>query len=68
MEYNERTYGFQWGAAIIERLFSDSKRETVTLSLQTLKENLQIYVTKTGKVRIFSQGREWIKPAKRETK
>jgi hypothetical protein len=56
----ELPVGFEWGAAKIERLFSDKKEGWVTIGLSTPKAELQIYVTKTGKVRIHSaDGREW---------
>jgi hypothetical protein len=52
MHYKETEYGFEWGAAKIERCFSDDKKGWVTLLLKTPKDELQIYVTKTGKVRV----------------
>jgi hypothetical protein len=65
IHYAETKYGFDWGAVKIERFFSDSKKGLVVLSLETPKhqrENLlQIYVTKTGKVRIFDAHGEWFK-------
>jgi hypothetical protein len=45
-------YGFQWGAAKIERACSDDKKGWVCMLLETPKTKLQIYVTKTGKVRV----------------
>lgn len=56
--YQETKYGFEWGAAKIERCFSDSKKGWVTLILTTKKGDWQIYVTKTGKVRIHSKSKE----------
>ena len=67
MHYAETKYGFQWGAADISRCFSDKKRGWVTLLLATPKHRdgngLQIYVTKTGKVRIHDRNGEWMPPA-----
>lgn len=67
--YKETGYGFEWGAATIERCFSDSKKGWVTLQLKTPQHpnGIQIYVTKTGKVRIHGGGKlspngEWTKP------
>ena len=61
--FKEIPYGFEWGAAKLTRLFSDDKKGWVTFGLQTPKLNLQIYVTKTGKVRIHSHGKgEWTPP------
>ena len=60
MRYEETKYGFNWGAAELTRCFSDAQKEWVTLLLKTPKHELQIYVTKTGKVRIHSKdGAEW---------
>lgn len=54
-------YGFEYGAAKITRFFSDKKKGWVTMGLETpkYKNAIQIYVTKTGKVRIHSEGGEW---------
>ena len=54
IEFKELQYGFKYGAAEIKRFFSDEKKGWVVLGLNTPKEELQIYVTKTGKVRIYS--------------
>lgn len=57
--YKETPYGFEWGAAKVERCFSDSKKGWVTLLVKTPKIQLQIYVTKTGKVRVHDATWEW---------
>jgi hypothetical protein len=64
MHYKETQYGFEYGAAKVERIFSDEKKGCVTLGIKTPKHKhgLQIYVTKTGKVRIHSDGGEWTAP------
>ena len=55
----ERTdCGFQFGAATVECFASDEKRGVAIIGLTTPKHSFQIYVTKTGKVRIFSKGME----------
>ena len=60
--YQETPFGFDWGAAKITRCFSDDKKGSVTLELKTPKEDLQIHITKTGKVRIHDkQCDEWMK-------
>ena len=66
MLYQEITYGFRWGPADVERCASDEKKGWVTLSLKTQKHlnGIQIYVTKTGKVRIHSADGEWTPPKK----
>jgi hypothetical protein len=61
--YAETKYGFQWGAADVSRCFSDDKKGWVTLLLKTPKHKngIQIYVTKTGKVRVHgNDGKEWM--------
>jgi hypothetical protein len=64
MHYKETKYGFEWGAAKVERLFSDEKKGWVVLEIKTPKHKhgLQIYVTKTGKVRMRSAVGEWTAP------
>jgi hypothetical protein len=51
--YAETEYGFNYGAAEVTRLTSDDKKGWVLLGVATPKQFLQIYVTKTGKVRVF---------------
>jgi hypothetical protein len=59
-------YGFRWGAACIQRAFSDDRRGCVTLTIETPKHtghnSLQVYVTRTGKVRIHDSRGEWSPP------
>ena len=50
-------FGFQFGAALVER--AASHKEAVTVMVTTPKGSLQIYVTKTGKIRVYSNGHEW---------
>jgi len=61
MIYEEILYGFKYGAAEVTRLTSDDKKGWVVLQVKTPKTEIQIYVTKTGKVRIYKDGKEWIK-------
>lgn len=68
MHYKETKYGFDWGAAEISRCFSDEKKGWVTLIIKTPCEELQLYVTKTGKVRVYGKRGErlWcLDPARR---
>lgn len=61
IDFKELEYGFKYGDAIIERHISDEKKGWVVLGLKTSKHDLQIYVTKTGKIRINDQnGQEWL--------
>jgi hypothetical protein len=58
-------HGIAWGAAQLDCGFSDDKKGWVVFILKTAKhpEGIQIYVTKTGKVRVLSKGADWQKPA-----
>lgn len=68
INFSEIKYGFKWGAAEVTRLFSNPARPgSVTLGIDTDKVQLQVYVTKTGKVRIHDRrGREWKPEGARE--
>lgn len=55
IHYRETKYGFDYGAVTVERACSDDSKGWVTLSVKTKKLLLGIYVTKTGKIRIFDQ-------------
>ena len=57
--FKEAEYGFDWGGVHVERIAADDKKGWVVLGITTKKEkNIQIYVTKTGKVRIWRSGEE----------
>jgi len=68
MHYKETRYGFEYGAANVTRMFSDEKKGWVTIGLETPRHSrgkeLQVYVTRTGKVRIFDRTGEWLPPKK----
>jgi len=68
--YRETKYGFDYGAAKVTRMLSDEKRGWIALGIETPKHKIpiQIYVTKTGKVRIFSEGEEWVIESREKTK
>lgn len=53
--------GFQWGGADIRRFCDDTKAGWVIVGIITKKypHGLQVYVTKTGKVRISDGKSEW---------
>lgn len=59
MHFCNCQYGFEYGAAKITRLFSDENKGWITVEVKTPKEELQIYVTKTGKIRIHGAS-EWL--------
>lgn len=54
-EYKTTQYGFKWGSLELERACSDEKKGWVIALIKTKKypQGIQIYVTKTGKVRFF---------------
>ena len=64
IHYAETQYGFDWGSAKISRCMSSQKKGWVVLFLETPKHKqcnaLQIYVTKSGKVRIHGAHGEWL--------
>jgi len=58
IHYEETQYGFDYGAAKVNRLFSDEKKGWVVIGVDTPKGQTQVYVTKTGKVRVFLNHKE----------
>ncbi len=55
-------FGFTWGATTIERVFSIDGR--VCLSVKTQRQTVEVYVTKTGLVRVFKRGKGEMKTEK----
>lgn len=52
-------YGFKWGGAHVQRLGSDDERGWVVLEVRSRKSMVQVYVTKTGKMRLHgADGKE----------
>lgn len=71
MEMQNTQFGFEWGPVKIERGFSDEIKEWVVLIVTTKKHprGIQVYVTKTGKVRVFGGtdgSAEWLPPQAKE--
>jgi hypothetical protein len=62
LHYKETDFGFEYGSAKVERLCSDEGNGWATIGVETPRCGIQIYATRTGKVRIFSQEGEWSKP------
>ena len=54
-------YGFQFGAATIERHWSTAEGRAV-IQIKTARATLDIYVTPTGFVRIFDRKKGELKP------
>lgn len=60
VHFKEVEFGFQFGAAEVTRCMSDAKKGWVMIQVKTPKGMHDIYVTKTGKVRIWGPGhKEW---------
>jgi len=63
IHYKKTKYGFEFGSAKIARACSDTKKGWVILTIETPKhkgsKHIQLYVTKTGKVRFITQGKEY---------
>ena len=53
-------YGFNWGAAEVERMANDVNKGWVYINVNSPKplESLSIYVTKTGKIRVWKNNVE----------
>ena len=47
-------YGFEWGAATVERMCSDEKKGWVYIGVKTPRGEIRVYVTKTGKIRVWN--------------
>lgn len=60
MKTADTQYGFEWGPATVERFCSDEKKGWVIMGIKTKKypHGVQVYVTKTGKVRVFINNKE----------
>jgi hypothetical protein len=56
--YKDIPYGFEFGAAKVTRCMSDDKKGWVVVAIDTPKGHTQIYVTKTGKLRVFTDKKE----------
>ncbi len=64
MQPKATAHGIAWGPASMTCGFSDDSKGWVTFILSTKKHpnGIQVYVTKSGKVRVHSADGEW-KPA-----
>lgn len=56
--YEETKYGFKWGAADVFRIASDEKKGWVAIGINTPRVKTYVYVTRTGKLRFFVNGKE----------
>lgn len=55
MHYQETKYGFEYGSLNIQRCCSDEQKGWVLVNVKTKKNNIDIYATKTGKIRLFNK-------------
>lgn len=55
MHYKHTQYGFEYGALKIERCCSDEKQGWVYVSFRSAKKRVDVYVTKTGKMRFYDE-------------
>ncbi len=53
--YKQTQYGFEYGSLHIERTCSDDERGYVYIHLETPKQRIYVYATKTGKMRFFNE-------------
>ena len=60
MKIETTQYGFTYGAATVERSASDESKGWVYLTIHTPKpeQKVAVYVTKTGKTRVYKNGVE----------
>lgn len=61
LAFSPTQYGFEWGGAIVQRHIADSSTGHVVLSVKgrKRKDNIDIYVSRTGKIRVYGNGWEW---------
>ena len=57
-DYAETKYGFRYGSAEVTRICSDEKKGWVIVEVRSPKSDVQVYVTKTGKIRVFKGNKE----------
>ena len=62
MDGKTTEYGFKWGPVEVDRACNDDKKGWAILMVKTKKHphGIQVYVTKTGKVRVYSDAGEWM--------
>jgi hypothetical protein len=62
VKLKETPYGFSWGPMNIERVVSDEAKEWVVVNVESKKHCVQVYVTKTGKIRVWFDHKELTDP------
>ena len=60
MECELTQFGFRWGVTEVTRLAELPEDRGIAMSVTTPRRKIEVYVTKTGLVRVFSPGgQEW---------
>ena len=54
MQIQRTPHGFDWSCAKIECLASDEKKGWIYLGVTTPKDSIEIYITKSGKVKVYT--------------
>lgn len=57
MNIQRTPHGFDWNCAKIECLASDNKKGWMYLGVTTPKDCIEIYITKSGKMRVYNAKR-----------
>ena len=52
--YDPTRFGFEYGPATVERLFSDADTGVVVIGIESPRSYVHVRVTKTGLIRVFS--------------
>lgn len=62
MNLKNTEYGFTYGPAFVQRLASDDKKGWAYIGVHSkrLCERVDVYVTKTGKTRVYKNGNELV--------
>jgi hypothetical protein len=58
MKYEETKYGFIYGALNVTRVASDDAKGWTVIEAKSPKTTVQVFCTKTGKIRIYRDGKE----------
>lgn len=57
------SFGFEWGPMVVTRLASYAPRKGATahiLGIKTARADIEVYVSRTGKVRVWKDGTEMV--------
>ena len=54
MQIQRTPYGFDWSCAKIACLASGEKKGLIYLGVTTPKDSIEVYITKSGKMRVYN--------------